>query len=124
MNQHILQSLQIVLQNWKGRTKFIYENKSTRILGFDPIQAGELVLRFSVEWLGLTCQNNPITVTMESGAFVTTLLSSNSLAQNNNADAIRLESFLANFDTAFYNYAFQQMDGCVDHLEDIAFLFS
>lgn len=111
MKEESIKLLREVIENWKRRKIYTYQQKEVSG-GKSPIDKGEILLRFKINLPGFFCQGKEIPISLTSRIFHTATLSEQPLSENASGDKYRLEKFLSDFDEQFDALVSEEFTKC------------
>lgn len=115
MNTNALKKIKESIEDWNGRKYYTYQTKSFQT-SKSPINPEEYIIKFTISLQNLFCKGEQITINLESKIFHSTTLSINSISDNENADKIRLNKFLIDFDNQFNELVETKLSECNESL--------
>lgn len=123
MNLEALEKIKEEIIKWENRKFYTYQTKNFYSYK-SPISSGELMIRFNASLKNFNCNNIAISIDLTSKLFHTTTLGRDPFSDNENADIIRLNEFLTDFDNQFDEFVEQKINECEDTLLNVeAFFF-
>lgn len=115
MNLEALEKIKEEIIKWKNRKFYTYQTKNFHSYN-SPVSDGEYILKFTTSIKNFKCSNEPMDINKTSTIFLTTTMSENPISDNENADKIRLNQFLVDFDEEFNRFVEEKIDECQDNL--------
>ena len=116
MNELSAKKLQEVIDNWKGKRRYTYENKKVILCYKNPAAPEERILAFENSVYSFFCNEKLIPIRLVSKYFLTQTLNNNPLSENPMADKNALEKMLEEFDNEFYEKVENELNNCIDKL--------
>lgn len=115
MNLEALEKIKEEIIKWENRKFYTYQTKNFYSYN-SPVSDGEYILKFTTSIKNFKCSNQPMDIDKTSTIFLTTTISENPISDNENADKIRLNQFLVDFDDEFNRFVEEKIDECQDNL--------
>ncbi len=115
MNLQALEKIKEEIIKWENRKFYTYQTKNFYSYN-SPVSDDEYILKFTTSIKKFKCNHQPMDIDKTSTIFLTTTISDNPISDNENADKIRLNDFLVNFDDEFNRFVEEKIDECQDNL--------